>query len=88
VVEGSRSQVLALNEFLVKLSELTKLAFPHDPDCLLLDIQGFDSLAAFSLLVILEDEFGADVPIALWDTMATIGDIYLHYVTRWDQDRG
>lgn len=65
-----------------KFIELAAEVFEVEPDELTMDtvfreeIEGFSSLTGFSLIVMMEDEYGIRVPVNEFLACKTIGDLY------------
>jgi acyl carrier protein len=52
----------------------------EDRDATLAEV-GLDSLAAYEMLIAFDEMFSEQVPIDLWDTLVTVGDMYAYYET-------
>ena len=65
-----------------KFLELVAEVFEVEPDEISMDtvfreeIEGFSSLVGFSLIVMMEDEYGVRVPVNEFLECKTIGDLY------------
>ncbi len=61
--------------------ELVAEVFEADPEGITAetpfrDIDGFSSLVGFSLIVMMEDEYGVNVPVDQFIACKTVGDLY------------
>ena len=74
---------MSLAEFVVSLSSLMNIELPQDPSASL----DLDSLGLLVMLVVLEEEFGVDIPPGMLGEFDTVGDVYEHYLFRLDQRR-
>lgn len=64
-----------------KFIELVAEVFEVEPeeitiDTVFRDIDGFSSLVGFSLIVMMEDEYGVKVPVEEFLECKTVGDLY------------
>ncbi len=65
-----------------KFLELAAEVFEVEPDEITMDtifreeIDGFSSLVGFSLIVMMEDEYGVRVPVEEFLQCKTVGDLY------------
>ena len=70
-----------------KFLELAAEVFEVEPEEISMDtvfreeIDGFSSLVGFSLIVMMEDEYGVRVPVEEFLACRTIGDLYKKCVT-------
>jgi hypothetical protein len=80
--------VLTLREFADLLSVELRVPIPPDENRYLSEIAGYDELCSLQVLKFFEDTLCADVPLQLWPTMTTVGELYLHYRIRWEQASG
>ena len=65
-----------------KFIELVAEVFEVEPEDITMDtvfreeIEGFSSLVGFSLIVMMEDEYGVKVPVDEFLECKTVGDLY------------
>ena len=73
-------RILDFHDFVIWVSEVTGVDVRADSNATLVEV-GLDSLAAYEMLIAFDEMFSEQVPIDLWDSLVTVGDVYAYYQT-------
>jgi len=69
------------NEFIELFSEIVESENPVSLEDVLLDLEEWDSLAALSLISMIDDEYGVIIGSKDIEKMVTVGDV-LNFITK------